>query len=153
MSPCDLSTAHFLLPVSPPPPLPSPHFLFALTRFVPFPPNIRTDKVGRCVESSVVRAPGVRLCVKWTPLSKNDSLRLLTASQPVTHTHPVARAVPDCSAAATFWNICRVQVWTRHNFFQFHSCYVIRPLKNDSHHLLLLKVILRLSKTKKTSCI
>lgn len=103
-------------------------------------------QVGRCVESSGARALRVCLCVKWTPLWKHDSLCLLTASQPLTHTHPVARAVPDCSAPATFRNICGVHVCARHHFISFHSSYIIWPLQNDSLCFLLLKVMLFLSK-------
>lgn len=92
---------------SPHPPHPTPTSL-TLAPFCHFlPASAQTSgalhRIGR---GSCARC----VCVcEVDPPWKNDSLCLLTASQPVTHTHPVARAVPGCSAPATFWNICGVQ--------------------------------------------
>lgn len=57
------------------------------------------------------------VCVvcEWVDLPvENYSLWLPHSSgfQPVTHTHPEARAVPDCSQAAGSWDLRGVHVWT-----------------------------------------
>lgn len=72
-------------------------------------------------ESSEAHARPVFVC-GVDPSVENDSPCLPHSLQPVTHTRAVARAVPSCPAAAKFWDICGVHVWTLGPKFPHFLC-------------------------------